>query len=328
MQIKHYNIVLSILCLSIVFTGCNDNEYTIPESIKSLTNDCLKRSLGPNMVGGTIEFTYAMALPYNTGKLVSAKVEATVPGADGTYLEHRSFHTGSGGQDVGVVIGSPAVTTGGLTEVIFERDTVASTLRYYYVVPEEARGKEVSFKFSATDSNGKQVSYNMGPYKISEMDMKLDIVLTNNSYFSISDMAVYNAATAATVPDKIDLVYLFRTVRGIDFGHAFVSPVAENSEYLPNITLPSGLNNSTKFMKVYASADQHLARDEFGVFVDDIDLRTIDLSKSPNYGINIKKNAGAWLETADGKYRAYMYVNDAPERAAGMTVSIKRLKVK
>ncbi|MDR1683661.1 MAG: DUF4466 family protein [Candidatus Symbiothrix sp.] len=328
MQIKHYYIILSIACFGIIFASCDDNAYTIPDGAKELTNDCLKRSLGPNMVGGSIDFAYAMALPFNTGNLVSAKVEASIAGASGTYLENHSYHTGSGGENVGIEIGSPSVTDGIATEVVFTRDTCASTLRYYYIVPEEARGKQVSFKFSASDSNGKQVSYDMGPYNISEMDMKLDMALTNNSYFSISDMAVYNATQAAENPDKIDLVYLFRTMRGVTFRHAFVSPTAENADYLPNLTLPAGVGNSTKFMKVYASADQQLARNEFGVFVDDLDLREINLSNAPDYGINIAQNAGAWLETADGKYRAYIYVNKASETVGGMTISIKRLKIK
>lgn len=326
MRIKHYIFLLA--CFGIAFTSCEDKEYTIPEGVKSLTNDCLKRSLGPNVIGTTIDFAYAMALPFNTGNLVSAKVEASIVGATGTYLENNSYHTGNGGEDVGIEIGSPSITDGKITEVIFTRDTCASTLRYYYKVPEEARGKEVSFKFSATDSNGKQVSYDMGPYKISEMDMKLDLVLKNNSYFSISDMAVYDAATAATIPDKIDLVYLFRTIRGVTFRHAFVSPTAENAEYLPNITLPAGLGNSTKFMKVYSSADQQLARNEYGLFVDDLDLREINLANSPDYAINVTQYAGAWVETSDGVYRAYIYVNKASETVGGMTISIKRLKVK
>jgi hypothetical protein len=328
MQIKHYGILLSIACLSTIFTACEENIYTIPDGVKELTNDCVKRSIGPNMIGGTIEFSYAIALPFNMGKLVSARVEANIPGDVNTYLENKSYHTGNGGQDVGVEIGNPSVTDGKNTEVVFTRDTCASTLRYYYVVPEEARGKEVSFKFSATDNNGKQVSYNMGPYKVSEMDMKLDIGLKNNTYFSIEDMAVYTATEAAAIPGKIDLVYLFRIIRGINFRHALVSPTAANSEYLPNITLPVGVGNSTKLMRIYSSADQHLARNEFGVFVDDRDLREINLSTAPDYAIDIAKNAGAWLETADGKYRAYIYINEAKETTAGMTLSIKRLRIK
>lgn len=72
---------------------------------------------------------------------------------------------------VGVELGSPSETNGGVTEVHFTVDTCASTLRYYYIIPEEARGREVSFTFSAESSNGQAVNYKMGPYKISNMVM-------------------------------------------------------------------------------------------------------------------------------------------------------------
>ena len=214
--------------VALLFGSCKDNTYTIPDGVNSLTNDCLKRSLGPNMVGGSIEFAYAMAMPYGSGHLVSASVEASIAGADRTYLEHRSFHTGDSGEDVGVEIGSPSVNDGGTTTVTFTKDTVAATLRYYYMIPEEARGKQVSFRFSATDSNGKEVSYDMGPYNVENMDMKLDIELKNNSFFSIEDMAAYTATEAAAIPEKIDFVYLHRVQRGGAFNHAFVSPTAAN----------------------------------------------------------------------------------------------------
>ena len=50
--------------LFILFSAaCTDElEKTGPIG-KELKNDCLKRSLGPNIVGNEIEFVYAMALP-------------------------------------------------------------------------------------------------------------------------------------------------------------------------------------------------------------------------------------------------------------------------
>ena len=316
--------------IALLFGSCKDNTYTIPDGVNSLTNDCLKRSLGPNMVGGSIEFAYAMAMPYGSGHLVSASVEASIAGADSTYLEHRSFHTGDSGEDVGVEIGSPSVNDGGTTTVTFTKDTVAATLRYYYMIPEEARGKQVSFRFSATDSNGKEVSYDMGPYNVENMDMKLDIELKNNSFFSIEDMAAYTATEAAAIPEKIDFVYLHRVQRGGAFNHAFVSPTAANASagYLPNITLPAGIEKSTKFYESYSSCDQQLARDEYGVFVTDRDLSEFDFSIYSDYSINVVQKNGFWVETADGRYRAYIYVNEATENRAGMIISMKRLKMK
>jgi hypothetical protein len=294
-----------------------------------LKNDCIKRTLGPNVVGLQIEFTYAMALPASSGKLTSVSVEASIAGASGTYLENRSFYTNSSGVDVGITIGSASVTATTKTEVTFTRDTCASTLRYFYVIPEEARGKTVSFTFSAMASNGEMVSYTMGPYTIASMDMKLNLVASDNNlmYISIADMAVYNAATAATMPDKIDLVYLYRVITGVTFAHALVSP-ASNPEYLPGITLPAGVINRTSFIKVWALRDQQLAKLQYGIFIDDMDFQKIDFTGAPDYGINMKAEAGAWVETADGKYRAYIYVNSVNNTTKTMTVSIKRLTMK
>jgi len=327
MQNKYFGLIF-LMVVVLLFGSCKDKEYAIPLPKTGLNNDCIKRSLGPNIVGMNIEFTYAMALPDATGKLVSAQVEATIAGATGTYLENKSYYTNGSGVDVGIVVGNPSVTTSTKTEVTFSKDTCASTLRYFYYIPEEARGKSVSFTFSAKSTDGQSVSYTMGPYVISKMDMKLDLVLSdnNNSYLSIADMAVYNSAAAVANADKIDLVYLYRAITGITFLHSLVSPA--NSEYLPGVTLPTGVTKSTKVSKAWALRDFNLARLQYGVYIDDVDFDVIDLKDAPNYAINTKAEAGVWVETADGKYRAYVYVNKVDNTAKTMTVSIKRLQVK
>lgn len=327
MQNKYFGLIL-LMVVVIFFPSCKDKEYAIPLPKTGLNNDCIKRSLGPNIVGMNIEFTYAMALPKATGKLVSAQVEATIAGSTGTYLENKSYYTNGSGVDVGIVVGNPSVTTSTKTEVIFSIDTCASTLRYFYYIPEEARGKSVSFTFSAKSSDGESVSYKMGPYVISKMDIKLDLVLSdnNNSYLSIADMAVYNSAAAVANADKIDLVYLYRAITGISFLHALVSPA--NPDYLPGVTLPAGVTKSTRVSKAWALRDFNLARLQYGIYIDDLDFQVIDLKDAPNYAINTKAEVGVWVETADGKYRAYIYVNKVDNTAKTMTVSIKRLQIK
>lgn len=324
---KYILIFLTIFAL--LFTACQDEEYSVPLAKTGLNNDCIKRTLGPNIVGQTIEFAYAIAQPKVEGKITSAQVEASIAGAATTYLENRSFNTNGSGVDVGIVIGNPSVTTAAKTEVVFSKDTCAATLRYFYTIPPEAKGKSVTFTFSGKSSSGQSVSYNMGPYTISTMDMKLDLLLSdgNNSYLSIADLAVYNAANAAANADKIDLVYLYRVITGITFAHALVAPTAP-PEYLPGITLPSGVNKNTKISKAWAIRDFNLARLQYGVYIDDLDFQAIDLKDAPNYAINTKAESGVWVETADGKYRAYVYVNKIDNTAKTMTVSIKRLQMK
>jgi hypothetical protein len=319
---KRIYYILSILLLIVFIASSCKKE----EAAKILQNDCIKRTLGPNMVGGTIEFAYAMALPQSSGKLVTSSVQASIAGATGTYLENRSYYTNSSGVDVPVTVGSASVTSDTRTDVTFTRDTCAATLRYFYVIPEAARGLNLSFTFSVTASNGESVTFNMGPYSISNMDMKLDIVASDNNllYISIADMAVYNAAAAAANPTKIDLVYLYRVITGITFAHALSSP-ASNPDYLPGVTLPAGVTNSTKMVRTFGLRDQQLARLQYGVFIDDVDFQKVDFTGAPNYGVNMKAEGGAWVETADGKYRAFVYVNAVDNTAKTMRISIKRL---
>ena len=328
MQCKYLSLITVILVV-IFFSSCSEKEYSVPLGKTGLNNDCIKRTLGPNIVGNNIEFAYAMAIPATEGKLVTSSVQATIAGATGTYLENRSFYTNSAGVDVPVTVGSPSVTTDVKTTVTFTKDTCAATLRYFYTVPEAARGGSVSFTFSATASNGQTVSYQMGPYAITKMDMKLDLVATDNKamYLSIADLALYDATTAAANAAKIDLVYLYRNIAGITFTHALVSPAA-SPEYLPGITLPSGVTRSTKMSKTWALNDFNLARLQYGIYIDDVDFTVLDFTNAPNFVLNLKVQAGTWVETADGKYRAYIYINTVNNTTPSMTISIKRYTMK
>ncbi|MCE5177864.1 MAG: DUF4466 family protein [Porphyromonadaceae bacterium] len=327
MKKKYFGYIL--MGLVAFFMACDEAEYTVPGAKTELQNDCIKRSIGPNVAGSEIEFVYAIAMGYNTGKITSAAVESSIAGASGTYLENRSFYTNFSGQDVPVTIGDPCITNGKRSEVIFSKDTVAAALRYYYEIPEEAKGKEVSFTFSSKSNTGESVSYKMGPYTISKMDMKLDLVLSdnNNMFLSIADMKVYNAAEAAANPSKMDLIYLYREIEGITFAHALAAPTA-SSDYLPDVTVPQGVNNATKFLKIYGLRDRQLARLQYGIYIDDIDFEKISFENATDYGLNMKVESGAWVETADGKYRAFVFVNKVDKSKKEMTVSIKRYTMK
>ncbi|MCW3091043.1 MAG: hypothetical protein JWP81_2112 [Ferruginibacter sp.] len=302
---RHFLFFLLLLS----FAACKKEEYAIPDPVSELSNDCIKRTLGPNIVTLPIEFAYAMALPKAKGKLVSAQVEASIAGAAGTFLENRSFYTKSNGADTGITIGSPSVNDGKITKVTYTVDTSAATLRYFYVIPEEARGLSVSFTFSATSSDGKTASFKMGPYAISKMHMVKNMAVSNNNnaYISIENMAVYNSTTAVANAGKIDLVYLYRATPTA-FTHALVSPAAD-PVYLPGVTLPAGVNRSAKVNKVFNLQDRNLANLQYGIYIDDKDFQEINLQTAPNYALGLKAEAGVWVETTDGKYRAYIFVN-------------------
>jgi len=307
-----------------LLASCEKDEYKIPDPISEISNDCIKRTLGPNIASLPIEFVYAAAIPNTKGKLAFAEVEASIPGATGTYLEHRSFYTNSSGVDVPVTVGSPSVTAGAKTKVTFTVDTNAVSLRYYYIVPSQARGKQVTFTFSVTGSDGKTATMKMGPYDVSMMEIKRLIPMSNNNlmYLSIADMTSYNAASAAANAAKIDLVYLYRTTPAA-YQHGLVAPAADPAAYLPGVTLPAGVNNNTKVIKVFNLQDRNLARLQFGIYVDDIDMQKIDFNGAPNFALGLRAESGVWVETADKKYRAYVFVNAAATTGIA-TVSMLR----
>ncbi|WP_343306278.1 DUF4466 family protein [Chitinophaga niabensis] len=325
MSVKYFQYTLVLFSSLLLIAGCKDDKYETPQPKGILQNDVIKRSLGPNLVGQNIEFVYAMALPADKGKLVSATVEASIAGAPTTFLEHRSFYTNSGGIDVPVTIGAPSVNNGNSTVVTFSKDTMAAALRYFYVAPEAARGKSVKFTFTAKSSNGETATYSMGPYNISKVDMKLDLKPVDGAacYISIEDLAVYTAAEAAAKANVIDLVYLYRTTP-VNFNHSIIAPGTTTPAYLQGITLPAGVNRKSKILKVWALRDQQLARAQFGVFIDDIDFQKLDLADATDFAVNLKAEAGIWVETADGKYRAYVYMNSVTNGTKTATISIKR----
>lgn len=313
------------IAMLLVMVSCKKKDYALPVAKDVLQNDCIKRTQGPNIVGQTIEFAYAMAIVADKGKLVAAHVEASIDGAAGTWMENNSYYTNNSGVDVGIKVGNPSVTTKNITTVTFSKDTNAATFRYYYIIPDAARGQTVSFTFSAESSNGETVTYKMGPYTIAKMDMKKNIVVSDGAlaYISIEDMASYNATDAAAKAGKIDLVYLYRNLTTSAFNHALVSPAAD-PQYLPGITLPNGVNRSTNERKAFNLQDYNLAQLQYGIYIDDLDFQQLNLSNEPNFAINLKQEAGVWVETADHKYRAYIYFNSVNNTSKSAVISMKR----
>lgn len=317
-----YPLLIS-LCLSLLLLGaCSEDDAKT-----ALGNDCIKRSICPNIVGEQIEFAYAMAIPPEAGKLASVEVIATIPGADGTYLDPNSYRTNSSGQDVGIQVAAKSSLQDNKCVTTFIVDTCAATLRYYYKIPEEARGRQVAFTFSVKSNNGEKQSYQMGPYQVGRMDMVKGLNLTsgNTCYVSIKEMKVYTAAEIAgntSLAAGIDLIYGYSSKSTV--GQAFYAPSA-SKEYLEDVVVPAGSVADTKLVKVWALRDQQLSDLQWAVFVDDVDFEKQSFDHSADFYLGLKAENGVWVETADKKFRAYIYINTV---AAGkMTVSIKRYTI-
>lgn len=324
-----FKILMSFMLFTLFLGACKEEEFQIPTASDQLQNDLIKRSLGPNIVGGTIEFAYAAGIVPEKGKLSSMTVEASIAGATGTYMDNKFYNTNNTGVDVGTAVGDPSTTTGKTTQVVYTGNFSAATLRYYYKIPEEARGKSISFTFTAKASNGETISYQAGPYEIRSMDMQLDLIAKDGTdcFISIADMKVYNATFAAANPDKIDLIYLYRALTNVTYLHSLVAPTADPI-YWPTFTMPTGLKNKSKIVKAFTVRDQQLARIQYGVFVDDVDLRSKDFADAPDFAINVKAEGGVWVQTADGKYNACIYINTVNNTAKEMRISVKRLAIR
>ena len=318
MNMKIRYIILTAF-ISLIAFSCDDSADN-----QGLRNDCLKRSISPNIVGEKIEFAYAMAIPPGLGKLQTVEVNSTIAGAAGTMLDPNSYYTSSGGQDVGVLVAEASTLDGASCTTRFVVDTCAATLRYYYVIPEEARGRTVSFTFNVTASNGETRSYRMGEYNICKMSMKRNLALTagDRCYISVSDEAVYTRDEIAANPalaQKIDLVYAYSSHGSVT--HALFSPTAP-PDYLSDTYIPSGANAATALLKTWGLRDQQLSGLQWAVFVDDRDFLEQDFSHSSTSFVGLKAENGIWVETTDKSQRAYIYINSVGDKK--MTISMKR----
>lgn len=61
MKWKYFNLTW-IMAIILLFSACQDDEYALPYAKTYFQNDCIKRSLGPNIVGLNLEFIYGMRL--------------------------------------------------------------------------------------------------------------------------------------------------------------------------------------------------------------------------------------------------------------------------
>lgn len=344
---KRINILLlSAICF---FISCSDDNESL------LKNDLIKKTTAPAIVGEKIDFAYAIGTL--SGKLTTAQAEASIAGNDGTGFERYSYYTTfneitidgtryPGGSEVPVKTVKETSTSGAVSTATLEDkvdevymkpsvphgtnmvDLIAATLRYSYVVPAEAKGKKVSFVFSAKSSTGENVSYTTPEYTVSKMDMKRLITMTTADvcYFSIENMAAYTReeVNSQNLSDKIDFVYIHQAKFGdFDYGHAFISP-GTNPKYIATQDVIPGnwTKNSTKMEKRTDVRDAQLKGSIPNVYIDDIDFQTLQLDQAYDFVLNFVTDEGAFMKTANGKYAAYVYVN---RLATGtITLSIKR----
>jgi hypothetical protein len=336
---------MAVLCFS-----CSDDDES------ALKNDLIKKTTAPAIAGEKVEFAYAMGTV--NGKLAKAEAVASISGATGTNFELYSWFTARydmtvggvlyrAGNDVPLRTVRDVSTDGNVSTATMEDkideiyvnpavapetnwvDMIAATLRYVWVVPEEAKGKSVSFTFSAYSSTGEKVSYQTPAYTVSKIDMERLIPMTSGDvcYFSIENMAAYtrDEVTAQNLAGKIDFIYIYQAKLGLyDYKHSFVSPATDPKYIAVAGVVPAGSTNRTLMEKRVNVRDAQLKGSIPNVYIDDIDFQTLKLEDAVDYALGFITDDGAFMKTGDGKYAAYVYINNVNDGAATATVSIKR----
>lgn len=325
---KNIKIWLLFLLASTVWVACEKED---PD--ENLKNDFIKQTVSPAIVGETLEFKYALGSV--SGKIKSAEAFASIPGATGTGFSSYTLYTDrNGGINRFVKVGKDSITIN-QTSTIQLTDTNAVTLRYYYVIPPEAKGKKVSFRFSGENNLGEKISITSPEYNVSNMDIKRQILLKDGAtcYFSIANMAVYtkDQVEQQNLSNKIDFVYIYRATMGASsaaFGHSLVS--LSNPNYINDLSLPAGWAKPTTKMekRIDNMRDGQLKGAPPTVFVDDIDLINQKLNNAVDYIYGLAQDMSAIAQTNDGAYTAYIYINKVDNAKKEMTIGIKRLKVK
>lgn len=321
--------IINILLMAfLIMTSCSDDK-------SPLKNDYIKRTTGPLIVGETIEFAYAMGT--TEGKLKMAIAEASVAGMSGTGFENVTWRT-EAGKNISTIVARDCKTEGN-TSSAHIIDAQATTLRYHYIIPEELRGKEVTFTFTCESGVDERTSLRTETYKISEMDMNKQIVLgvgnDDKRYISIEDMQAYTISEVEVenLYSKIDFIYAYAAKKTVgttsyDYKHAFFSPAAVN--YYPDgFSLPAtwAKKNSTLMEKKLYVWDGQLKNDvNTNIYVDDLDMQAKGFDNALNFILDLRQDGSAFMKTEDGKYCAFIYINALPSTNASATIGIKRYK--
>lgn len=343
---KFYKYIL-MAAAAAALAGCSKDDES------DIKNDLIKKTLAPAIAGETIQFAYALGT--TGGTITKAEAEASIAGAQGTNFESFSYFTNKqgmtwdgvrydAGSNIPVRTVREATTQGAVSTAILmetvdghyinptvdpgtvQSPLVAATLRYDYVVPESAKGQNVSFRFTATSSTGAQTSYSTPSYPVSKMDIARNITLTSGDacFFSIADMKAYTQAEASS--KSIDFAYIYQaTVDGFAYKHSFVSG-GTPKKYVP-VDIPA--INDTKMRRAMKVHDAQLKGDNPATYIDDVDFETLQMDEADaDYVLNWNKDHGAWMVTADGKWAAYIYINSINDGAGSMVISLKRYPLK
>lgn len=326
---KKYIAFHLVYLVFVLMTGCSDDREA------SLKNDLIKRTVSPLLVGERIEFAYAAGT--TNGKLQTLRVTASTPGAEGTNFEPYAWRT-ENGSDVSQVVATDCKTEGKVSSAMIT-DAQATTLRYYYVIPEELKGREISFTFSSTADNGETATYSTPTYPVSAMDMRKKIELSGEEdgarYFSIADMKAYTLeeVLSGNLSSKIDFIYAYASTKNVGensytYNHAFFAPGAE-AYYPDNFSIPTNWPALETLMdkKLFVWDGQLKDDKNNNIYIDDLDLQSQTFENSAQGILDLKVEGSLFIKSADGKQVAYIYINALNNQSKSAEIGIKKLSI-
>ena len=324
-KISWFSLYLLLYAVAVAFcSSCSDDK-------SPLRNDLLRKDVGPVLVGNTLEFAYAIGSTDGT-PIKAVEVTASFPGAEGTGIAINSRYTNpDNGEEEEVRIATETGTEGTVSKAYIV-DTVAATIRYFYVVPVVARGSKIKFHFRSITGTG-EATVQSTEYTVSNVEIFKNLSLSSGerSCFSLETMQSYSVAQVEEmgIAGKIDFIYTYKPTMGSgwSFAHGLVSPSNEKG-YLYPVEIPSGAANRTLMEKRYWPDGQLKTSGVPTIYVDEIDLRQAALDGVTAHAYELGQDQGVLIKSHDGKYIAYLYINETSSNLKRMSFAIKRLTLK
>lgn len=338
-----YMTAFLLFMMNLTFFSCEKNE-----DAGLITY--IKKTYGPLIVSHQVDFSFAMAS--NDGSsLKNFEISATYAGKTGTTVDTKSYWTLLDGKTYSKEMLTGITTSGNVTSgsvidgIIWEAGAVsgysskAVTVRYTYIVPEEARGKNVRFNIKYTTVNGSVQSYATEDYPVEKLEMVRDIVLndpagnTGRNYFSISELKAYTKAEvdAQNKSSVIDFVYRYNTSAlttpggsSITLGTCIAAP--SQGVYLNTSYVPAAWTKNATLIEARKWDDMQLKGNTPNSYVTDMDILSTKFNGNTFGEYGMKVDFSLVMQTADGKYRAFVYLKTVG--ANTLTIGIKRLEIK
>lgn len=324
-KISWFSLYLLLYAVIAVFSSsCSEDE-------SPLRNDLLRKDMGPVLVGNTLEFAYAIGST-DGNPIKAVEVTASFPGAEGTGIGMSSRYTNPDNGEEEEVRIATETSTDGIMSKAYIVDTIAATIRYFYVVPKEARGNRIKFYFRSITGTG-EATIQSPEYTVSNVEIFKDLSLSSGqkSCFSLEMMQSYSVAQveALDIADKIDFIYTYKPTMGSgwSFAHGLVSPSNEKG-YLYPVEIPLGASNHTLLEKRYWPDGQLKSSGVPTIYVDEVDLRQATLDGVTAHAYELGQDQGVLIRSHDGKYIAYLYINETSSNLQRMNFAIKRLTLK